>query len=360
MAVSRAADALPKVLVVVDCDGALLVGANAEARRKLGFGKPIRTPVPLDAAMPALQTLRLMAATSTLAGLADLTFWAPNGVLRWQCRYARTSRRAARFTLEMLPAAASGEAGTLPTPQPTPVTLQSIARLAHELRAPVSAIFSAADVMAEGHLGAVEDERYHGYIVGIRDTARHLLGVVETMLRNPESAIENDQNGPTEINVGVVVGEVAHGLNALADTAGVILTVDLAQGALVILAERTGLRQMIYNLLSNALRHAGPGALVTARTGRTPAGEIWLEVEDDGPGIPDTVVIRTMQTEAPSDSGTGAGLGLPLTRKLAEAAGASLSLNSDTSGTRARVTFPKTACQKMSAPKVGGKRRTAN
>ncbi len=242
---------------------------------------------------------------------------------------------------------------------PAQVSLQAIARLAHELRAPVSAIFSAADVMAEGHLGAVEDERYHGYIVGIRDTARHLLGVVETMLRNPESAIENDANGPAKADVCAVVAEVAHGLGALADTAGIILTVDLAPRALVIVAERTALRQMIYNLLSNALRHAGPGALVTARTGRTTHGEIWLEIEDDGPGIPDAIVERTMQAGIPSDCGTGAGLGLPLTRKLAETAGACLSLISDASGTRARLTFLKATGPKAGVPKIGGKGRTA-
>ena len=328
--------------LIVDCGDGLLIEANPVARRRLGLAKPVRAPLPFDAAMPALQSLRQLAATPSLCGRSILIFWSAGNTHRWHCEFERASRQATRFALKVLhdaPAAVNEQ------PELPPVSVEAIARLAHELRAPVSAIFSAADVMAEGHLGPVEDERYHGYIVGIRDTARHLLGVVETMLQRPESAVGAVLTGPALADISGAVREVAHGLGAFADTLGVSLTVELAPGATAVVADQTGLRQMIYNLLSNAMRHAGDRARVTARTGRSASGEVWLEVEDDGPGIPVDVMKRALGralrgTEAPDKLGRRAGLGLPLTRTLAEAAGASLSLVSDAAGTRARITFP--------------------
>ena len=376
VAAPRRVAALSQARLVVDCAQALLLEANAPARKALGLAGPLRRPLPLDAAMPALQTLRAGMSKSGLADSIRLTFWSAGGVHDWHCRIERVAQRGGRKShvvvtvlADMAPvsvsvsvsapkravappaaAHAAGGASDPPTAtvmgEPT-LSIEAIARLAHELRAPVSAIVAAADVMAEGHLGALRNERYQSYIVGIRDTARHLLGVVEAMLASPAAAIVTG-TGHARSDVGAAVREVAHGLGAVAETAGIALRLNLATRLPDIAADRTALRQMIYNLLSNALRHAGAGAQVTARTGCEASGEIWLEVADDGPGIPRDTIERTFLADSPDCA--SAGLGLLLTRKLAEAAGAKLSLDAAPAGTRARITFPPCAVPRAATP----------
>jgi len=89
------------------------------------------------------------------------------------------------------------------------------------------------------------------------------------------------------------------------------------------------LRELLANLLHNALLYAGPGAQVTVRTGSTPAGA-WLEVEDDGPGIAAadrSRVLQRFQRGAQSGgSGSGSGLGLAIVSDITSAHGALLSL----------------------------------
>lgn len=342
-----------EAVLVVDCGLALIHEIDAAAQRTLGLS--VRdAPLSLDAAMPALQALRRLAEGKSLTGESILAFWTPSGTRSVRCRYRRPCARgtgSTRFTLKFpshVPLAPPEHKAPIPATtaagEVRNVSIEAIKRLAHELRAPVSAIFSAADVLAEGYLGAVEDERHQSYVVGIRDTARHILGVVESMLLAPAAAIGQGSAAPSSVDIGAALCEVAHGLVALATSAGVELTADPALKSSVITVDHTILRQMIYNLLSNAIRHAGSGASVVARTGRAAGGDVWLEVEDDGPGVPQTIIERTFDDAAYADveSGIGAGLGLLLTRKLAEAAGAELMIDSDASGTRARITFRRT------------------
>ena len=338
-------------MLVVDCGLAAILDIDAAAQHELGFAIG-GLPLTLDAAMPALADLRRIAEGKSLTGEADLAFWTPLGARTVRCRYRRSSARgtaSTRFTLKCRVPNAAADAVNRQPPIPDStdgaeirnVSVGAIKRLAHELRAPVSAIFSAADVLAEGHLGAVEDERHQSYVVGIRDTARHILEVVESMLLAPASAVGMTAAVPASVDIGAALCEVAHGLDALAASAGVDLTADPALQSPVIVIDHTILRQMIYNLLSNAIRHAGAGASVIARTGRSARGDVWLEVEDDGPGIPEAIVARTFDDSAAAacEAGDGTGLGLPLTRKLAETAGGKLSIDAGASGTRARITF---------------------
>ncbi len=336
---------------MVDCGQAVILEIDAAAQHALGLTIG-GLPLTLDAAMPALQALRRIAEGKSLTGETELAFWTPAGAIMVRCRYRRPSARGAgstRFSLKLRTPDAAPEplvcgppvSSTAGAAEIRNVSVEAIKRLAHELRAPVSAIFSAADVLAEGHLGVVEDERHQSYVVGIRDTARHILDVVESMLLAPAGAAGQGGGVPASVDIGAALCEVAHGLDALASSAGVELTADPALKSSSIAVDHTILRQMIYNLLSNAIRHAGAGASVIARTGRTARGDVWLEVEDDGPGVPETVIARAFDDAAYAalEAGDGTGLGLPLTRKLAEAAGGKLTIDADASGTRARITF---------------------
>src|SRR5207245_5079252 len=111
------------------------------------------------------------------------------------------------------------------------------------------------------------------------------------------------------------------------------------------------LREALGNLVHNALEYGARGGHVTVRTGRSPeAGErgAFVEVEDDGPGIPAAERERVLERfyRAPGTPGTGSGLGLAIVREIAAGHGATISItdamggSSGTRGCRVAITFP--------------------
>src|SRR5687768_17640193 len=102
------------------------------------------------------------------------------------------------------------------------------------------------------------------------------------------------------------------------------------------------LREALSNLVHNALEYTQRGGRVTVRTGRR-EGCSFLEVEDDGPGIPSPERARVLERfyRVPGTPGTGSGLGLAIVREIAAGHGASLAImDSPVGGCRVAITFP--------------------
>lgn len=228
-----------------------------------------------------------------------------------------------------------------------------IAHLAHELRAPLAAIHSLAELMAEARFGPVGDQRYETYVAGIRDSARHLLDVVQSMLETRDQppagtavAAATDAEGTRAAAVSdsaLVATEVVRALSALAADAGVKLILALAPGLPPVAVERTVLAQILFNLASNAIRHAGRGSVAIVRSGVDDVGRPWLEVEDNGQGMGRAHAADAgngCANTAPVEPTARQGLGLLLTKALARQSGAELTLaRAVPHGVRARVTF---------------------
>jgi two-component system sensor histidine kinase TctE len=102
------------------------------------------------------------------------------------------------------------------------------------------------------------------------------------------------------------------------------------------------LREALANLVHNALEYTQRGGRVTVRTGRRD-GHSFLEVEDDGPGIPPQERARVLERfyRVPGTPGTGSGLGLAIVREIATGHGASIAImDSAVGGCRVGITFP--------------------
>ena len=221
-----------------------------------------------------------------------------------------------------------------PEPAREPTVDEQRAHLAHEIRTPLAAIVSLAEVITEERLGPWPNERYRGYVRDILASARHGLDVVDGILRDAP-AHAGETRDFAEIDLNAEAEAIATSLQPLAEKSGARLEAALIGGLPRVTADRRNVRQMLLNLVSNSIKHGGPSVRIKVTTGYELSGEVWIEVEDNGPGLPPAA-----KGAAGAAAPRKAGLGLPLTRSLAAANGARLDLkNRPGRGVRARLVF---------------------
>src|SRR3990172_551206 len=188
--------------------------------------------------------------------------------------------------------------------------------------------------------------RYRGYAADIHDSARHALSVVDRILGGwgPEGgrgALDFAQLAPNAL-----VESSISALLPLADQAGLELSSELDEGLPRIVADAVSLRQILLNLLANALKFTAAGGAVKVVTRCAADGPVTIEVRDTGSGTTRAEIARSLNALARPNRGRGRagglGLGLPLVRSLAEANGARLTIESTPGrGTAATITFAK-------------------
>ena len=242
-----------------------------------------------------------------------------------------------------------GEAGQTPIEisEPSSALAPDVtAKLAHELKTPLSAIAAAAEIMKDERLGAMGNARYRGYAADIHDSARHALSVVDRILGGSAPDAGRGALEFVQLDANALVESSISALLPLADQAGLELSADLDQGLPRIVADAVSLRQILLNLLANALKFTAAGGAVKVVTRCAADGPITIQVRDTGSGMTGAEIARSLS--APARPGRsrgragGLGLGLPLVRSLAEANGARLTIESTPGrGTAATITFAK-------------------
>jgi signal transduction histidine kinase len=209
----------------------------------------------------------------------------------------------------------------------TPET-ERLARLAHELRTPLAAIAGMAEIMRDARFGALGDARYAAYAASIADSARHLVGVVEAMLDKTAEARGDWPLSFVEIDLAALAAATVAGLQVLSTEAGLTILAEPAHPLPRVIADRRSVRQILTNLIGNALKFTPRGGQVRVTAARTGDGGLEIVVLDTGPGMGN------------SPAGQGHGIGLQLSRALAAANGARLVIESPPEGgTRAALVF---------------------
>lgn len=358
--------------LVVDVGRSLLVAADPMGRAAWGLGgetaaadpraadiAELCPPIALDAAMPGLRTIAAVLAgpRAGWSGPHHLVAWTASGVQRWSCLIGPAPAdggqegggaglaclalvSARRPGWAEAPHAASG--GCLAPETSSPGSPEEFARLAHELRTPLSAIASIADVLTEAPFGPLGDARYTEYARAVGETARHAIGVVAGMLVRP--AGEPDERAITEIDLNALAAGAVRSVARLAEHRACVVACNLAGGLPRVIADEVGVRQILLNLLSNALTHAGPGARLAVRSGSGASGETWVEVEDDGPGRAEeiTEAVNGRGHWRTEPDGAAHGIGLPLAAEIARRNGARLEVAAvEPRGARVRLSFER-------------------
>ena len=197
---------------------------------------------------------------------------------------------------------------------------QMAAGIAHEIRNPLMAIKLLVQAAAERR------ER-----TGFR--SQDLLVLEEEIVRMEQIVSgfldfsRSPRLEPRPVDVKELAEQVAGGVRARAELQGVEVVIEPASGPTVASADPNQLRQVLFNLLFNALEAQPQGGRVGIRIGLHPAAdgspELEVAVEDDGPGLPADLGDRVFEPFV-STKETGLGLGLSICRRIAETHGGSL------------------------------------
>ena len=331
----------------IDAALGMIVEANAAALAALALDAvSTRPPVAMDSGMPALQRLKKLACTRQVGPTETLTFWTPRGVRQFHCRVRRAPAGEGLFVVRVLgDSAAKGEPFGATDLRPAAREVTATAKLAHELRTPLSAVIAYAEVVKDEHFGPLGNARYREYARNIYDSARHALGVVDGMLVSSSTASGIPELAFTDLDPAGIVANCLAVARPLADQAGLELVAELGPHTPRIVADEVALKQMLLNLLTNAIKFARRGDRVTVSVAYELGGPLRIAVADTGPGMNEPPLaleggkVSNGRGKAPN---AGLGIGLPLTRALAEANGAALVIDSAPGrGTRVIIVFGK-------------------
>ena len=222
-----------------------------------------------------------------------------------------------------------------------------LANMSHELRTPLNAIIGFSEIMQSETLGPVGNPRYLEYLNDIMESSHHLLGVINDILD-----VARAETGRLEIIEESVdiMSEIRLTERLFAEQvaeAGVVLGIDVPDVLPRVLADRRKIRQVLLNLVSNAIKFTPPGGEVAISAKLEREGGMTLVVADTGIGIAKEDIARALTPFGQVESSLarryeGTGLGLPLTQALVERHGGQMVLESEPGkGTRVYVRLPR-------------------
>ncbi len=223
---------------------------------------------------------------------------------------------------------------------------QFLATMSHELRTPLNAILGFSEVMCNEMLGPIDNGTYKEYLDDIHHSGEHLLKLINEILD-----LSRIEAGKRELNEQLV------SLVAIAEEARSLLDLKARQRDIEIaevydetmpriVVDPQAMRQVVLNLLSNALKFTPPGGEIIIKVGRTMAGGQYVSVRDNGPGIAKEeipVVLSAFGQGSVSikNAEQGTGLGVPIVQALMHLHGGNFTLRSQIGvGTEAIATLP--------------------
>lgn len=207
-----------------------------------------------------------------------------------------------------------------------------LANLSHEIRGPLSIILNAVELSIEGLCGPVSPQ-LHEMLRMIESNGTHLLDLVNDVLDYAKVEAGHIKADTTTIAAKPLLKDLSSVVRSQADSKRHKLIVEDVSDTLGILCDKRHLRQMLINLLTNAIKYTPEGGTIRLKAKLSNSDRVVISVTDTGVGIPESdrdkvfgAFQRVENEYAMRQSGTG--LGMPLTRRLAEINGGSVDFES--------------------------------
>jgi len=207
-----------------------------------------------------------------------------------------------------------------------------LANMSHELRTPLNAIIGFSQMMHDGRLGPVS-QAHKEYLGDVLSSAGHLLQLINDILDLAKVDAGKIEFQPEPVDLKKLIGEVCDIIRGMAAKKRLAIEVVVDPAVLAVVLDPGKLKQVLYNYLSNAVKFTPDRGRITVRVAPEGREQLRIEVKDTGIGIKTDNIGRLFHQFQQLDASTtkefpGTGLGLALTKKLVEAQGGRVGVES--------------------------------
>lgn len=196
-----------------------------------------------------------------------------------------------------------------------------LAQMSHELRTPLNAILGFSEVMKGEMFGPHSSPQYADYSRDIHNSGEHLLSLINEILDLSRIEAGRYELNEEAVTLAYVVEDCHHLLKVRARNKGVVIVERFEPDMPKLWADERAIRQIVLNLMSNAIKFTPAGGEITLKVGWTQSGGQYVAVKDTGPGIPEEEIPVVLSnfgqgSNAIKSAEQGTGLGLPIVQGL--------------------------------------------
>ncbi len=223
---------------------------------------------------------------------------------------------------------------------------QFLAHMSHELRTPLNAILGFSEIIGDEILGPVTPPKYREYAGDIHQSGTHLLELINDILDLAKIEAGKLEIEDGEVDVPRAIEASLRFVKERASKAGIALKTEIDADLPVLRADERMVKQMLINLLTNAVKFTPNRGEVAVLATLDRFGALRLSVRDTGVGIAAEDIPKVLKNFGQADNSRagvseGTGLGLPLVMSMIEMHGGSLDIESELdAGTTATICFP--------------------
>ena len=228
---------------------------------------------------------------------------------------------------------------------------QFISHVSYELRTPLTNIIGFGDMLANPSFGPL-NQKQREYLSDISQSSNTLLSIIDDILDLATIDAGALELSPKALKIRPLIEEVLSGIRERAGRARLTLEIALGDDIDEMVADEPRLRQILHNLLANAVGFSEPGDLVRLACW-SESGDIIFTIKDHGIGIPPEQLARVFdrfETNGRGSHHRGTGLGLSIVKSLVELHGGTMQLESQSGeGTTVTVRLPKNTRSELTA-----------
>lgn len=206
--------------------------------------------------------------------------------------------------------------------------------MSHELRTPLNSVIGFSDSLLSGTLGEIENPLHREYLSIVRTAGEHLLDLINDILdlsRIEAGKLELDE---TDFDVEKVISDAVRLTAERAGSVGLVVSKKIAPDLPLVHADERQIKQVIINLISNAIKFTTPGGQIIIAAALSDSQGINIHIQDSGVGISAEDLEQVQKpfiqvAEAMTRQHTGSGLGLSIVRSIIKLHGGTMRLESE-------------------------------